>query len=157
LFFAKGDTLSTMPSQFPQRNYDKRPRRTRDAQGNPQVSPQVEAAARRREEMREAKRQAEEDRPRRLRRTPQGEHALPTQTPAAATAWEEQAAWYDQLHGEQGDDFHSRLVLPAVMEQLKAAPGQKLLDVCCGQGVLGRVAGAAGLYVTGIDASPSLI
>ncbi len=129
-----------MPNQFPKRNYEKRQRRTRDEDGKVRVSPRVEEGLKLRAEQRSA----------RLK-----ERAL--SEPAASTAWEQQAAWYDTLHGEHGDDFHSRLILPAVMDQLAASPGQKILDVCCGQGVLGRVASAAGLYVTGIDASPSLI
>lgn len=77
--------------------------------------------------------------------------------PAAETAWEPQAGWYDQRQGERGDDFHSQLVLPAVLRQLQARPGQRVLDVCCGQGVLGRHLAEAGMEVVGIDASPSLI
>ena len=79
------------------------------------------------------------------------------QLPAAETAWEPQAGWYDQLHGERGDDFHSQLLLPAVARQLQARPGQRILDVCCGQGVLGRFLAEGGMEVVGVDASPSLV
>ena len=79
------------------------------------------------------------------------------QDPAAETAWEPQAGWYDQLLGERGNDFHSELVLPAVARQLDAKRGQRILDVGCGQGVLGRYLGEAGQQVVGVDASPSLI
>lgn len=79
------------------------------------------------------------------------------QLPAAETAWEPQAGWYDQLHGERGDDFHSQLLLPAVARQLQVRPGQRILDVCCGQGVLGRFLAEGGMEVVGVDASPSLV
>jgi len=77
--------------------------------------------------------------------------------PAAETAWEAQAQWYDQRQGEGGDDFHSVLVLPAVLRQLAAKPGDTVLDVCCGQGVLGRALAAHGVASLGVDASPSLV
>ena len=130
-----------MPNQFPKREYQPRPRKTRNEDGSPRPLPPP------------LPREEEEE----SARKPARRHSLPKNYPAASTAWEQQASWYDNLHGDEGDDFHSRLVLPAVMEQLEAAPGQRLLDVCCGQGVLGRVAARAGIYVTGIDASPSLI
>jgi SAM-dependent methyltransferase len=76
---------------------------------------------------------------------------------AADTAWERPAAWYDQLIGQGGDDFYRELILPAVLARLAAKPGQRVLDVCCGQGVLGRVLALQGLKTLGIDASPSLI
>jgi SAM-dependent methyltransferase len=85
--------------------------------------------------------------------------ALPGEppTPAADTAWEANAAWYDQLIGEDGDDFYKRLILPAVEARLGAAPGSRVLDLACGNGVLGRVLAARGVQVTGLDASPALI
>ncbi len=76
---------------------------------------------------------------------------------AADTAWERPAAWYDQLIGSGGDDFYRDLILPAVLERLSAKVGQRVLDVCCGQGVLGRVLALQGLKTLGVDASPSLV
>lgn len=81
----------------------------------------------------------------------------PAKTPASNTAWERQAAWYDERQGQEGDDFHRDLVLPAVLRQLQAQPGQRVLDCCCGNGVLGRHLAATGVRVVGVDASPSLI
>src|SRR4051812_16319224 len=96
------------------------------------------------------------DQPRRGRddaaRPPAGDAA-----PAAPTAWEAQAAWYDGRQGERGDDLYSGVVLPAVLRPLAAKPGQRVLDVCCGQGVLGRVLAETGVRVLGVDASPALI
>jgi SAM-dependent methyltransferase len=61
------------------------------------------------------------------------------------------------LQGERGDDFYTALVLPAVLRQLRAREGESVLDVCCGQGVLGRVLNDHGIRSLGIDASPTLI
>jgi SAM-dependent methyltransferase len=77
--------------------------------------------------------------------------------PAAGTAWEKQASWYDQLQGEGGDDFHTILILPAVLRQLALKRGERVLDVGCGQGVLGRVLAQKDIACVGVDASPTLI
>lgn len=85
-----------------------------------------------------------------------GDGRKPAAIPAD-TAWREQADWYDRRHGEAGDDLHGQVVLPAVLRQLAAVPGQLVLDCCCGQGVLGRLLAAQGVRVLGVDASPGLI
>ncbi len=81
----------------------------------------------------------------------------PERRAAAETAWERPAAWYDQLVGQGGDDFYRELILPTVLSRLAATKGQRVLDVGCGQGVLGRVLALEGLRSLGVDASPSLI
>jgi SAM-dependent methyltransferase len=81
----------------------------------------------------------------------------PSDRPAAETAWEAQAHWYDDRHGAEGDEHHRRVVLPAVLRHLPFKPGQLVLDCCCGQGLLARLLVAQGLQVLGIDAAPSLI
>ncbi|MBA2480762.1 MAG: class I SAM-dependent methyltransferase [Planctomycetes bacterium] len=86
-----------------------------------------------------------------------GSKVAPDATWAAPTAWEGQAAWYDQLHGDDGDDFYARLILPSVIERLRAKRGERILDLCCGQGVCGRALAALGVDTVGIDASPTLI
>ncbi len=78
-------------------------------------------------------------------------------TPVAATAWERQAGWYDAHQGDRGDDFYQKLILPSVMRRLEAKSKERVLDVCCGQGVLGRALAAIGVRSLGVDASPSLI
>ncbi|MHC5067762.1 MAG: class I SAM-dependent methyltransferase [Planctomycetota bacterium] len=81
----------------------------------------------------------------------------PAKSAAAPTAWQDQAVWYDARHGERGDDLHSQVVLPAVLRRLRAKPGQRVIDCCCGQGVLARLLAAQGVEVTAIDAASSLI
>ena len=81
----------------------------------------------------------------------------PRKNAAAATAWEQPAQWYDSLVGAEGDDFYQKLILPTVLKRLDPKAGQTVLDVACGQGVLGRVLAAKGVKSLGVDASPSLI
>jgi SAM-dependent methyltransferase len=67
------------------------------------------------------------------------------------------ADWYDQLVGEAGSEYHQHVVLPGVIRLLNPQPGQKILDIACGQGVLARLLAARGAAVTGIDAARPLI
>lgn len=72
--------------------------------------------------------------------------------------WDPVAAWYDKLVGETGSDYHREVIVPATLGLLDPRPGEAILDVCCGQGVLIRPLLDSGVgKVTGIDASPRLI
>src|SRR5688572_19674496 len=73
------------------------------------------------------------------------------------THWGSVAAWYDQLVGEAGSEYHRQVVLPGVLRLLGAQPDQHVLDVACGQGVLARLLAARGARVTAVDASAELI
>jgi len=68
------------------------------------------------------------------------------------------ASWYDRLVGDEGSDYHRHVILPAALRLLDPQPGEQLLDLCCGQGVLVRALLAANpKLVVGVDASPKLI
>ncbi len=78
--------------------------------------------------------------------------------PAAKTTdWGDVAAWYDKLVGESGSEYHREVVLPGVLRLLALKPGEKALDVACGQGVLCRILNERGVQVTGIDAAAELV
>lgn len=79
-------------------------------------------------------------------------------SPVSDKGWDAVASWYDKLVGEQGSDYHRHVIIPAVMEMLALRPGEVVLDLCCGQGVMIRplLAGGAG-SITGVDASPKLV
>lgn len=72
------------------------------------------------------------------------------------TSWETSSAWYDDIVGTEGHSYHQEVILPNLFDILTLKPGDHLLDVGCGQGV---VAGylPKGVNYTGVDASPSLI
>ncbi len=77
---------------------------------------------------------------------------------AAATSWDHVADWYDKLVGDEGTDYHRHVVLPAALRLLDPQPSERVLDLCCGQGVLCRQLALTPVgQVVGVDASPSLI
>jgi 2-polyprenyl-3-methyl-5-hydroxy-6-metoxy-1,4-benzoquinol methylase len=71
--------------------------------------------------------------------------------------WEQKAAFWDELHGDEGNQFHRSLVAPAVERLLALRPGERVLDVACGNGVMSRRLAALGGRVTAVDFSPALI
>lgn len=94
-------------------------------------------------------------RPARPRRA--GSVGRPRAAPAAATSWDPLAAWYDGWVGEQGSRYHREVVIPATLELLQPQPGERILDIGAGQGVLATHVARAGARYTGVDASPRLI
>ena len=75
----------------------------------------------------------------------------------AGTHWGEFAHWYDGLVGDSGSDYHQHVVLPGVLRMLHVHPGEVILDVACGQGVLCRELHRKRCKVTGVDAGGELI
>src|SRR5512143_3212474 len=62
----------------------------------------------------------------------------PDRAPAADRGWDHVAAWYDRLIGDEGSDYHRNVIIPTALRLLDVQPGERLLDLCCGQGVLTR-------------------
>lgn len=73
------------------------------------------------------------------------------------TSWERVASWYDGWVGDHGSAYHRELAIPAVLELLDPRPGERVLDVGGGQGVLATSLVEAGASVTVVDASGKLI
>lgn len=73
------------------------------------------------------------------------------------TLWDKKAAFWDELHGEDGNRFHRELVAPAVERLLELEPGEQVLDIACGSGVLSRQMAGWGAVVTAVDFSEALI
>jgi SAM-dependent methyltransferase len=67
------------------------------------------------------------------------------------------ATWYDGWVGDRGSTYHRELAIPAVLELLDPRPGDEILDVGGGQGVLAPYLVEAGAAVTVVDASRRLI
>ncbi|HEX2766478.1 MAG TPA: class I SAM-dependent methyltransferase [Candidatus Limnocylindria bacterium] len=77
--------------------------------------------------------------------------------PPRETSWERVASWYDGWVGERGSAYHRQLAIPALLELLDPQPGERVLDVGGGQGVLAPYLVEAGAGVTVVDASAQLI
>ncbi len=81
----------------------------------------------------------------------------PGRRPAARTSWDPLAAWYDGWVGEGGSEHHRRLAIPAVLDLLDLRPGERVIDVGAGNGVLAPHVADTGAGYTGVDASPRLL
>jgi SAM-dependent methyltransferase len=72
------------------------------------------------------------------------------------TSWQPVAPWYNKLVDDKGHYYHEHVVIPGVLRLLNLDASSKLLDVACGQGVLGRAI-PQGIQYTGFDVAPALI
>ena len=72
-------------------------------------------------------------------------------------AWDQQAVPWDTRMAEDGNDFHLMLVRPATESLLSINPGERVLDVACGNGIFSHRLARLGAHVTAIDVSPTLI
>jgi 2-polyprenyl-3-methyl-5-hydroxy-6-metoxy-1,4-benzoquinol methylase len=76
--------------------------------------------------------------------------------PTAAEAWEALADWWADTTGE-ADEFHRKLVIPATDRLLALRPGERVLDVACGNGGYARHLAAQGAEVVAFDGSRRFI
>jgi 2-polyprenyl-3-methyl-5-hydroxy-6-metoxy-1,4-benzoquinol methylase len=71
--------------------------------------------------------------------------------------WDRKAAFWDELQGTEGTKFHRYLISPVVERLVALKPGERVLDVACGNGVLARRPAELGGHITAVDFSPVLI
>ena len=71
--------------------------------------------------------------------------------------WNKKAEFWDELHGDEGNVFHRRLIEPSVLQLLDLRDGESVLDIGCGNGALARRLAANGGKVTAVDFSEKLI
>jgi SAM-dependent methyltransferase len=71
-------------------------------------------------------------------------------------AWDAIAGFWDERMGE-GNVFHLRLVEPNVLRLLELAPGERVLEIACGNGQFARKLVSLGANVIATDFSPAMI
>src|SRR5919109_2900057 len=74
----------------------------------------------------------------------------------ARQAWNHNAAFWDARMGE-GNDFVEVLIWPTTETFLALHPGERVLDVACGNGLTSRWMAAAGAEVVALDFSERMI
>jgi ubiquinone/menaquinone biosynthesis C-methylase UbiE len=74
------------------------------------------------------------------------------------TSWEHVAEWYDRLlEGDGAGTYQKELILPNLLRLMDLKPGDRVLDLACGQGFFTREFFKIAKNVTGVDASKTLI
>jgi len=77
--------------------------------------------------------------------------------PSDNTLWEALAEDWDARMGEDGNQFHRELVRPATLRMLDPKPGERVLDIACGNGIFSRKLAQLGAQVAAFDYSPRMI
>lgn len=73
------------------------------------------------------------------------------------TSWDPVANWYNGWVGEDGSEYHREVAVPVLLSLLAPQPGEEILDIGAGQGVLAPHITEMGAHYTGVDASPRLL
>ncbi len=71
-------------------------------------------------------------------------------------AWNQNAAFWDERMGE-GNDFVEVLIWPATERLLELRPGERALDIACGNGLTSRRLAALGAEVVAFDFAEAMI
>lgn len=72
-------------------------------------------------------------------------------------AWDANASFWDDRMGEEGNDFVKMLQWPALERLLPLGPGNHLLDIACGNGLMARRMARSGATVVAADFAPQMI
>lgn len=71
--------------------------------------------------------------------------------------WDGNARFWDEQMGASGNDFHLRLVRPAVERLLGDVEGQRVLEIACGNGLFARRLAELGADVVATDTSSAML
>lgn len=85
-----------------------------------------------------------------------GTNAASSRRSSVRKVWDTNAEFWDSRMGE-GNEFHLKLLLPALERLLDISKGDRVLDIACGNGQLSRWMAARGAFVTAIDVSGRMI
>src|SRR5215831_18593380 len=70
--------------------------------------------------------------------------------------WDQIARWWDARMGE-GNDWHRLLIAPAVEKLLAILPGERVLELACGNGQFARRLASMGARVVACDSSMAFL
>ena len=70
--------------------------------------------------------------------------------------WDRNADFWDERMGE-GNAFHKLLIEPTQLKLLSLDPGERVLDIACGNGQFARKMASLGCDVVAVDAAPRMI
>ena len=73
-----------------------------------------------------------------------------------STSWGNVADWYDVSIEREGS-YQRELILPNLLRLVSIKPGEKIIDIACGQGFFSREFAKSLAAVTGVDISKELI
>src|SRR5690606_11903367 len=73
------------------------------------------------------------------------------------SSWDPVAGWYDATVGVRGSPYHRKAAIPTVMRLAELRPGERVIDVGCGTGVLAFHVTRAGCEYLGVDASAQMV
>ena len=72
-------------------------------------------------------------------------------------AWEANAEHWDDYMGDDSNEWHRDLVRPRVTALLDPHPGERILDIACGNGNYSAYLADMGVMVTAFDFSPRMV
>lgn len=70
--------------------------------------------------------------------------------------WNQLGSWWDN-HIQEGNEFHCQLIAPITERLLELKPGEKVLDIACGNGQFSRQMARLGADVVAFDFSESFL
>ena len=75
---------------------------------------------------------------------------------AKDTSWQKVGKWYSNLVGESGHYYHQHVILPNLFRLMNLKINDSVIDLACGQGILGRCM-PDGVRYMGLDVARNLI
>lgn len=85
------------------------------------------------------------------------DNSFDTANAATRAAWNANAAFWDERMGSDGNDFVNKLIWPATERLLGLRPGQRVLDIACGNGIYANRLAALGAHVVAFDFAEAMI
>lgn len=78
-------------------------------------------------------------------------------TPDTQDIWNQNAAFWDSIIGDAGNEFHRTIVEPATLKLLAPQAGETVFEIACGNGAFARTMAQFGVHVVASDFSANLL